>query len=122
LLHNIQTAEEAEAYITDMNSVGGSANSAVWMRIKTDVTGKPMRVPVSDTATTMGAAMLAGMGIGLYGSYREAVDSTVQIKASYEPDMRNHEEYQKYYAVYLKLYERLKDLMAHISGLQSGKE
>ena len=117
LLHNIQTAEEVRAYITDMNSVGGSANSDVWMRIKSDVTGKPMRVPVSDTATTMGAAMLAGMSAGIYKNYREAIDSTIQVKAAYEPDMRNHEEYQKYYAVYLELYEKLKESMAKITEI-----
>ena len=40
--------------------MGGSANSAVWTQIKADVTGCRIEVPGSDTATTLGAAILAG--------------------------------------------------------------
>ena len=119
LLHNIKTAEEADAYIINMNSVGGCANSTVWMQIKSDVTGKPMCVPSSDTATTLGAAMLAGMGVGIYKDYRDAVDSTTIIKATYEPNMKNHDKYQKFYDVYLELYEQLKNSMMKINELVS---
>jgi len=119
LWHNIKTAEESGAYIEIMNSVGGSANSAVWMQIKSDITGKAMQVPASDTATSMGAAMLAGIGVGIYKDYRDAVACTAQMKASYEPDMQKHEEYQKYYAVYLELYENLKNSMVKLDGLQA---
>jgi len=117
LLHNIKTAEEAGAYAGSMHSVGGSANSSVWMQIKSDVTGKPMRVPSSDTATTLGAAMLAGIGVGIYESCQDAIACTAQMKASYEPNMQNHEIYRRYYDVYLELYENLKGSMKKISGL-----
>lgn len=53
--------------------MGGAASSVVWTQIKADITGKRISVPSSDTATTLGAAILAGVGTGLYKSYEEAV-------------------------------------------------
>ena len=63
-----------------------------------------IRVPASDTATTLGAAILAGIGCGVYRSYQEAVDKTVAITKSYEPDPANHEIYRHSMELYLELY------------------
>ena len=67
---------------------GGSANSLLWTQIKCDVTGKPITVPSSDTATTLGAVMLAGVGIGMYKDFDEAVKLTIEEKRSHEPNNR----------------------------------
>lgn len=81
------------------------------MQIKSDITGKVLEVPFSDTATTLGAALLAGVGVGMYESFEDAVAQTVRITRRYEPNMENHEIYKKNYETYLALYENLKDLM-----------
>ncbi len=111
LRHNLETAERAGARVDSMISVGGSANSALWTQIKADVTGKPIRVSRSDTATTLGAAMLAGVGCGVYASYEEAVQMTAQECDEYVPDSGNAAVYDKNYRIYRSLYENLKDLM-----------
>ncbi len=111
LLHNIRTAEEAGAFITGMNAVGGAANSDVWMQIKADVCGKSISVASSDTATTLGAAILAGVAVGMYKDFDDAVKNTVEIKRTYVPNMRMYEVYNKNYAIYLELYDRLKATM-----------
>ena len=107
LEHNLRVAEEAGAEVSIMNAMGGASNSALWTQIKSDVTGKPIQVPASDTATTLGAAILAGIGCGLYGSYREAVEKTVSITKSYEPNQENHKIYQQRMTLYLELYRDL---------------
>ncbi len=109
LQHNLMTAEETGARIGVLNAMGGSANSVLWTQIKADVTGCTMQVPASDTATTLGAAILAGMGCGAYSSYKQAVEDTIVITRTQEPDMKNHEKYKKAMELYLKLYEDLKD-------------
>lgn len=43
LLHNLRTAEEANAYVQELISVGGAANSRVWTQIKADITGKTIQ-------------------------------------------------------------------------------
>ena len=56
LRHNLEIAEEAGAKVEVLRAMGGSANSHLWTQIKADITGKPIVVPASDTATTLGAA------------------------------------------------------------------
>lgn len=111
LKHNLDIAEDVGAYVKELLAVGGSANSALWMQMKSDITGKPLMVPFSDTATTLGAVLLAGVGIGMYESFEDAVRQTVRITRRYEPDMEKHEIYQKNYETYIALYKNLKDLM-----------
>jgi xylulokinase len=111
LRHNLETAESTGAYVNELHAMGGAANSLVWTQIKADVTGKKIAVPASDTATTLGAALLAGVGVGIYKDFEEAVNQTVQIKRVHEPDMEKNKAYQKYFDIYLELYEKLKDSM-----------
>ena len=115
LKHNLDVAKEARAEVSVLRAMGGSANSLLWTQIKADVTGKKIIVPSSDTATTLGAVILAGVGIGMYKSFEEAVEKTVEIKRTHEPDPKNREVYDRNYETYLKLYDHLKDIMAERS-------
>ena len=117
LEHNLQTAYEAGVSVNELNAMGGSANSRVWTQIKSDVTGKPIRVPASDTASTLGAALLAGVGMGVYKDFEEAVERTVRIVRTHEPDSTKHETYMRYFNVYTELYGKLKETMEKIDGL-----
>lgn len=105
LLHNIQTAEEVGAFVGKLSSVGGSANSTTWTQIKADITGRVIEVPFSDHATTLGAAILAGIGVGLYQNFEEAVKKTVKIKRVYQPDQQRHLKYKDVFQMYLQLGE-----------------
>ena len=111
LRHNLVAAAEAGADVKTMRAMGGAANSRLWTQIKADVTGKPIEVPASDTATTLGAAILAGVGVGVYRDFDEAVKTTVQVKRRHEPNQELYETYTKGYQVYRELYESLKHLM-----------
>ncbi|MDO5135613.1 MAG: xylulokinase [Eubacteriales bacterium] len=111
LRHNLETAEGAGAQAQVLRAMGGSANSLLWTQIKSDVTGKPILVPSSDTATTLGAAMLAGVGTGFYRDYEEAVALTVRETRRHEPDLENKKIYDRAYQTYRRLYEALEDLM-----------
>lgn len=111
LRHNLEIAEEAGAFAEVLRAMGGSANSLLWTQIKADITGKPIIVPSSDTATTLGAALLAGVGTGFYKDYEEAVGLTVKQTRSHTPDLSDKEVYDRTYQTYLTLYESLKDLM-----------
>ncbi len=111
LKHNLDVATDAGAQVSELKAVGGSANSLLWTQIKADVTGKPIAVPASDTATTLGAAILAGVGVGMYRDFEEAVRLTVKVRRYQTPNMDNHEVYMRNYKTYLKLYRNLKATM-----------
>ena len=111
LKHNLDVAKQAGAEVSRLRAMGGSANSQLWTQIKSDVTNKPIDVLNSDTATTLGAAILAGVAMGVYKDFEDAVAKTVQIRRSHTPNPYNSEVYQKNYELYLKLYEQLKGVM-----------
>lgn len=111
LRHNLEVAEQAGAKVERLRAMGGAANSRLWTQIKSDVTGKPIDVPSSDTATTLGAALLAGVAAGIYKDFDEAVAKTVKVTRTHEPDEDNVKAYQKPYETYIELYESLKSLM-----------
>lgn len=117
LLHNLKTAEEVNADAEELISVGGAANSRVWTQIKADITGKTIHVPLSDQATTLGAALLAGVGTGVYPNFTEAVQKTVQIQRTHHPSLENHAFYDRFYQLYLELYQQLRDSFAVLARI-----
>lgn len=110
LEHNLRTARETGAEAGILNAMGGAANSLLWTQIKADVTGKTIQVPASDTATTLGAALLAGVGCGVYQDYEQAVRRTIKITRVQEPDKERHEIYKEAMERYLKLSEKMQEV------------
>ena len=110
LYHNLLVAEDVGANVDVLSAMGGAANSVLWTQIKADITGHTIEVPTSDTATTLGAAILAGIGSKVYSSYDEAVKRTIVITRTQEPDMANHEIYKSVMEQYLKLSKTLEPM------------
>jgi len=85
---------------------GGASQNAFWMQNKADITGLMLEVPDVYEATSLGAAMVAGIGTGVYKDKYDAV-SRVRSGASikeYAPDMSVHGQYEELYAIFRRLY------------------
>ncbi|HBG75379.1 MAG TPA: carbohydrate kinase, partial [Clostridiales bacterium] len=117
---NLKTAEEAGAEALELTAMGGAANSSLWTQIKSDVTGKTIRVSASDTATALGAAILAGVGTGVYRDFEEAVKRTCRITRVHEPDRNLYLQYSGYYGIYRSLYDQLKDVFREAERVSKG--
>ena len=111
LKHNLETALDVGAKVKLLRATGGAANSKLWMQIKADITQIPIEVSKSDTTTTLGAAILAGVGVGIYKDFEEAVALTLTKGDSYQPNTENRFVYEEGYKKYKQLYENLKDMM-----------
>lgn len=83
---------------------GGAAKSPLWAQIVADVTGKPVKVPVVKEATALGAAVLAGYGVGIYPSIAEGAHSVVKWDTTYEPNLDNKEVYEALYQNWKEVY------------------
>ena len=94
-----------------MRAMGGAANSRLWTQIKADITGKAIQVPASDAATSLGAALLAGVGVGAYRDFDQAVAATVRVTREHTPNPEHRQAYEQGYRLYRQLYEDLKDTM-----------
>jgi autoinducer 2 (AI-2) kinase len=86
---------------------GGAAKSALWPQILADVLGIPVDVPVVKEATALGAAIMAGKGIGLYAGVKEAARSLVKIEKKFSPNEKNREVYEKAYNAWRAAYAPL---------------
>lgn len=107
LEHNLRCAGEAGVAVNELFAMGGAANSRMWTQMKADVTGRTICVPASDTATTLGAVILAGVGVGLYPDFETAVKKTVRIQRVHQPDWERHRVYEKQMERYLILSESM---------------
>ncbi len=111
LQHNLQTAQQAGTFVKSLRATGGSANSLVWTQLKSDITGKEIEVSSSDTTTTLGAALLAGVGTGLYPDFETAVSRSVRVLRTHHPNADNFDIYARQYQRYLALVKCLAPMM-----------
>jgi xylulokinase len=110
LRHNLDTAKAAGAGVDKLYAVGGGANSALCMQIKADATGIAIAVPDADNASSLGSALLAGEGIGIYKRAADAAAETIKVKREFYPNPANREVYDRSYERYLELYSRLRGM------------
>lgn len=89
----------------EITFAGGSSNSPLWSQIVADTLGVRVKTPVVKEATALGAALLAGVGSGLYDNLEEAVETTVHIDRVYEPNMENHAVYERVFDKWQKVYQ-----------------
>ncbi|MES0342184.1 MAG: FGGY-family carbohydrate kinase, partial [Candidatus Humimicrobiaceae bacterium] len=91
-------------------ATGGPSKSEFWNQNKADITGKLIEIPAVDEATPLGAAIVSGIGIGVYKNEKEAFDETYHLDHICEPDPKNKGLYDDYYQVYKRLYPDLKNI------------
>lgn len=111
LRHNLDHAARYGAVPTELRAVGGASASAVWMQIKADITGYPIRAVANADATAIGCLMLAGVGCGVIGSFEEACGRFVSLQPPYLPNEKNHAVYANGFTQYKALYTQLKNMM-----------
>lgn len=88
----------------------GASKSPLWCQILSDVLGLPVYVPKIREATALGAAIIAGVGVGVYDSIETAVDEIVQLDDTYYPDAKNTALYNDLYKQWQDIYRAQLDL------------
>jgi xylulokinase len=90
----------------ELRVVGGGARSPLWLQIKADVTGRPVRAVLGDHATGAGAAMLAGVAAGFLADLDEAAVRTVRLADEpVYPNAATSEVYEEGYGSYRRLFD-----------------
>ena len=85
-------------------AVGGATRNQFWMQNKADVVGLPIEVPDVEEATPLGAAILAGIGVGLYKDEQDAFERVYKQGKIYLPDPKLVAKYAEWYQIYKQLY------------------
>jgi xylulokinase len=108
---------DQDAPITALRLIGGGARSALWRQILADVYDLPLLRPkLLVEATSLGAAIAGGVGVGLFPDYRVAGD-LVRIEPGEEPRPRVSARYQELYAVFVETYRSLEGIYDRIAAL-----
>jgi sugar (pentulose or hexulose) kinase len=89
---------------------GGGANSEVWCQIFADVLGRRIVVPAGSEFGAKGAAIVAGVGAGVFASHKDGVERTVTIVREYEPNLDKTAVYDRYFELYRRTREALQPL------------
>ncbi len=82
----------------------GASKSPLWCQIVSDVLNIPVHVPQVKEATALGAAILAGKGVGIYTDIEETMKKVVKIEKTYYPNEENAKVYQDLYDKWRKVY------------------
>ena len=98
-------------------ATGGGAKSDVWLQIKADIMGVPFVRPRITECGALGAAILAGIGVGLYRDEQEAFESVYRPGQVYEPDLRLAEQYAARFAVFEQIYPALRGINGRLLEL-----
>ena len=94
--------------IDQVRASGGGARSDLWRQIQADVFNTELVVINITEGAAFGAALLAGVGAGVYSNVQEGVSTTIRVVSRTTPQRESVEVYQRLYPLYRGLYGALK--------------
>lgn len=98
---------------------GGGAMSAVWCQIFADLYNIEIRIPnYIEEATSIGAAVTAGVGVGVYKDF-ECIHEFIQIQKCYHPIPENVERYNRLKPIFDSSYFALENVFKSLSQFTS---
>ena len=93
--------------INNLILIGGGVRNKIWQSILADIFGIFVSVPnYLEEATSMGAAITAGVGIGAFENF-DAVDKFIKITKENKPNLLNNKKYAEFKKIFDELYYSL---------------
>lgn len=106
LRHNIEVLKSIGIEIDEIMCAGGAVKSDLWNQIKSDVS-KKILICISEFPTaTLGAAILAGLGSGIFKKYCP-FDFEYKHNKVFHPSADTLTRYDRLFDIYKKLYLNL---------------
>jgi xylulokinase len=106
-----ETLPGAGIQIADFRVVGGGSKSDAWIQISADILGRPFVRPIVNEAGVLGAAILAGLGSGVFSSLEAGVETMVKLDRTFEPDPKKQCLYNERFAKYQLLWPLMADYL-----------
>ena len=99
----------------DFRVVGGGSQSDIWVQTCADIFGQPFTRPVVTEAGALGAAIIAGVGAGVFDTYAEGVAAMVKLDRTFQPDPTRHTRYQERFQLYQRLEPLIREYLRDLS-------
>ena len=119
-LSHFEKLRDASSQVDVARLSGGGAHSSVWTQIFADTLQLPMEVPDGIEIGARGAAMSAGIGVGVYRDHADAVSTAVKIERRQEPNPAATPFYLERYTEYKNLLECMQEPWDRLSRLKQG--
>jgi len=119
LRDSLEIFREIGAPIDAIRLGGGGARSPLWRQIQADVYGHAVETIEADEGAAFGAAILAGVGAGVWNSVDEACKEVIRVAERTEPDLLNVETLERNYQAYKQLYAALRPATDIIIGAKN---
>ncbi len=107
-MHHLDVFRELGLQPENFIASDAGASSEIWVQILSDIFGSKINTLKTNPGSSLGAAFIAGVATGHYDSW-DQIDHYIEISKSFYPDKDKHHKYQKYYKIYRKLYQDLKN-------------
>ncbi|MDR3242427.1 MAG: xylulokinase [Clostridiales Family XIII bacterium] len=88
-------------------ATGGGARSPLWRQMLADLFECPVATVENSEGSALGAAILAGVGTGLYANLSSACENIIKVGDLRRPVAANTEAYEPYYRLYREIYPQL---------------
>lgn len=96
---------------------GGGAKSKLWRQILADILNLPVDVVNSVEGPAFGAAILAAVGLGAFGSVEHACSKLIKTVDTVEPNLLVQQKYKDMYFIYHSLYGTLQKTFVAINKI-----
>ena len=121
LRDSLELMRQQGASPREVRAIGGGARSRMWLQTLADVFGLPIATVQPSGGAAYGAALLAAVGCGMFGSVEEAVQACIETDSVVEPDNNAVAAYGELYGAYSRLYPALKGEFAALADLTAGQ-
>lgn len=108
----LSVLEDAVGRFESIRISGGGGKSVFTLQLRADTTNRQIIQLRTNDAVCQGVAMLAGIGVGIYSDYEDAVAKTVTVQRTIAPDSEMHKLYQKPLRIYNTIYQSLEPVRA----------
>ncbi len=106
---------------TELIASGGGAQSEPWLQLQADIYNVPLKVSAFEQQAGLGAAIVAGVGLGMYASVVEGCRRVVRYKERiYSPNADNHGVYREYYRLFKETFQAMKPVLERVTQLGRG--
>lgn len=103
--------------IEQIRATGGGGRSPLWRQMQADIYGAEVATLAAEEGPAYGAALLAGVGAGIFSDVHAAADRCVRVTSRTMPDTTAQARYESVYAVYRDMYAELRASMHRLAAL-----
>jgi xylulokinase len=118
LRDSLEIFSQLKIPVVQIRASGGGSRNPLWRQIQADIFNKEIVTLRESEGSAFGAALLAGVGAGIYSSVEEAAREAIRVKESTLPKAEIAKFYSLLYEIYCKVYPAVRELSHQLADLE----